>query len=270
MSRSRNWCFTDFELKKWDEIMVENEVGIRYICYGVETCPTTGKQHHQGWVQFETPVSLRTAKKRMNFNGHLEACRGSEFDNEKYCKKDGEFFSLGKFKKQGQRVDLEEIRDEILNGVTIEEIAIKYPKKYCQYRNGLRDIAGIVAKNNTKEFREVEVIVIWGETDTGKTRTAMEEAEYKIDASELQWWDGYNGEKTICIDEYDNDVKITKMLNILDGYQLRLPIKGGHTYANWNKVFITSNVDPQYWHENAKEVHRRALFRRITKVIQKV
>ena len=39
----------------------------------------------------------------------------------------------------------------------------------------------------------------------------------------------------------------------LDGYQLRLPIKGGHTYAYWNKVYITTNKPWENWHEHAFE-----------------
>ena len=96
----------------------------------------------------------------------------------------------------------------------------------------------------------------------------MKQAGYKIEGSEMEWWDGYEGEKTILIDEYDSQVSLPRLLNILDGYQLRLPIKGGFTYARWTKVIITSNIDPREWHPNAKPFHREALMRRLTKVIE--
>ena len=123
----------------------------------------------------------------------------------------------------------------------------------------------MVDKKNRKKFRKVEVVVLSGSTGTGKTRKAMEEANYKITGNQLQWWDGYEGEKCICIDEYNNDIGITELLNILDGYELRLPIKGSFTYANWNKVYITTNLTKSQFHSNAKSEHRKALFRRVTK-----
>ena len=95
----------------------------------------------------------------------------------------------------------------------------------------------------------------------------MEEAEYRIQGTQLSWWQDYDGEKCICIDEYNNDVPIGEMLNLLDGYQLRLNVKGSHTYANWTKVYITTNLKLDELHANAKQAHRDALFRRITTII---
>ena len=57
------------------------------------------------------------------------------------------------------------------------------------------------------------------------------------------------------------------MLALLDGYQVRLNQKGTHSYANWNKVFITTNLKPDELHSEAKPAHRDALFRRITIVV---
>lgn len=268
MSRSRNWCFTDFELQDWIGICSSQPEIFRYVNYGVEVCPDTGRNHYQGWVQFHNCLSMKSAKAKLGHKGFIAVCKGSEVDNDKYCSKDGKSYQWGDHVKQGQRSDLKKVAESILEGTTLEEIMTTDPVTYCKYRNGLKDIASVAAKNNTKEFRNVSTTVLYGPTGTGKTRTAMEEATYKISAGDIgSWWDGYNGEKTILIDEYDSDVNITKMLNILDGYQLRLPVKGGFTYANWTKVFITSNVNPDEWHLHAKQVHREALFRRISNSI---
>lgn len=266
--RLRNFCFTDFKLRDWNKIWNEHQDDLRYLVIGDEICPTTGRQHYQGWLQIRTSRTKTAIAKRLGVKDMwMMGCFGDEYSNEKYCGKDKKFTKWGEFIIQGQRRDLEEIKNEIVEGKTIEEVAIEHPEMYCRYRNGLKDIAGIIAKRNSKKFREVEVVVLYGDTGTGKTRTAMEHAEYKIEGDNLDWWDGYNGEETILIDEYDTDVKITKMLNLLDGYQLRLPIKGGFTYANWTKVYITSNVHPDNWHLYAKDAHKEALKRRITHVI---
>ncbi len=104
-----------------------------------------------------------------------------------------------------------------------------------------------------------------GPTGTGKTRACYDSDAFMIHGDSLDWWDGYCGEKTLVIDEYSNQISLTKLLGILDGYQLRLPIKGGFTYARWTTVKITTNLGEL--HEKAKWEHRCALERRVTNTI---
>ncbi len=267
--RSRNWCFTDFENLNYEKVYSEYSDIIRYICYGVEICPKTKKTHNQGWIQFKNPKRMTRVKKILGSTKiHLENCRGSEFQNETYCKKDGDFYCWGSFVSQGQRTDLELIHKQIKNGATKQKIIDDNFETYCRYRNGINDAIQIYTKINTRKFRHVDVEYIHGETGTGKTRKAMTKDLncFKIQGTSLNWFDGYCGENTLVIDEYANDVKVTRLLSILDGYQLRLPVKGGFTYANWTKVIITSNLDPSELHFQANDKHKAALFRRITSI----
>lgn len=172
-------------------------------------------------------------------------------------------------KRQGERTDLEDIKKRIDENATMYEIANDHFGDYIRYHSGFSKYQELVRKEQTKKFRHVEVEVIWGPTGTGKTRRCYNPDKcFKIQGSAMNWWDGYEGEKELLIDEYSNDVGITELLGILDGYQLRLPVKGAHTYANWTKVYITSNIDPLQWHMNAREMHREALRRRITKITE--
>lgn len=266
--RYRNYCFTDFIIQDLETIYNDNKDIIRYLCFGREYCPKTMKEHQQGWVQFFNPKSLKTAQRILNLpKQHFEACKGNEYDNDKYCTKDGKYRKFGKFISQGQRTDLEEIKRQLDNGATIKTVADNFFGDFLRYHNGISKYKQLCDKTRSKNWRNIEVILICGPTDCGKTRHAMKEAKYKINASELLWWDGYEGEECICIDEYNNDIPVTKLLNLLDGYQLRLPIKGGFTYANWNKVFITSNLKVEELHAQCKEEHRNAMYRRISRII---
>lgn len=267
MKQSRNWAITDFELLDWASVFEEYHDIIRYMCRGRETCPKTGRIHYQGWIQFVNKKRMGGVKKIMGSKSlHLEPCMGSEHQNDKYCKKEGDWWEKGVFKSQGQRTDMEAIKKAIDDEESMKIIADDHFGDYIRYHKGFEAYRALVQKEKAKEFREVEVEVLWGETGTGKTREGMKQAGFKIEGAKTQWWDGYEGERTILIDEYDSQVPITELLNILDGYQLRLAIKGGFTYARWTKVIITSNIDPREWHPNAKEPHREALMRRITKV----
>ncbi len=267
--QSKNWCFTDFELLDWSKIYMGDD-NIRYVCWGTEVCPKTKKKHYQGWIQVDKKKRLGGMKKLCQSKKiHLESCRGTENENEKYCKKDNKYSSAGKFLTQGKRTDLDNLKIIIDEGGTLEDIAKADFKHFITYNRGFQVYKKIVDQRLRKGFRKVNVIHIHGKTGTGKTRKAMEDTEndvYKIQGKALQWWDGYDGEKTLLIDEYDNDIALTELLGILDGYQLRLPIKGSFTYANWTKVFITSNI--KKLHINAKPEHRQALKRRINSTIK--
>lgn len=265
MHQARNYCFTDFELLKWGDIYAENKDIIRYICWGEEVCPSTKKKHYQGWIQFYNKKRLGGIKRMCRSKKiHLEACYGNEYDNQKYCTKDGAYTALGKFITQGHRSDLEDIQISIKDGNKIKDIMDNHFETYCKYRNGIIDYKKECDKERAKEERKVEVIILSGTTGTGKTMAAMKEATYKIDACTLNWWDGYEGDKCICIDDYDNDVNITRMLTLLDRYTVRLPIKGGFTYAMWDKVYITTNLKKEEIHCRAKERHIKAFWRRVT------
>lgn len=264
---SRHYCLTFFnepELKDGEYLHKD----IRYLIVGKETCPTTQKVHWQAYIELNRALRMAGIKKIFNDTGlHIEPRRGTREQARDYCKKENQYTEYGKWiSGQGHRSDLDKIVKDLTEGKKLSEVMIEDPKTYCQYRNGLKDIAASVTKSKTKEFRNLEVILITGPTGCGKTREAMLEAEYRIQGTQLQWWQDYDQEEVICIDEYSNDVKVTELLNILDGYQLRLNVKGSHTYANWRKVYITTNLRVDELHKDAKEAHRDALFRRITTI----
>lgn len=260
---SRHYCITFFK-----EPVVQSDK-VRYAIFGKEVCPSTGKIHWQSYVELNSPQRVSGLKKIFDDNTlHAEKRKGTREQARDYCKKDGAYTEFGKWiKGQGHRSDLDSIVDEMKAGKKLGDVMLENPKTYCQYRNGLRDIAAEISKKNLPDWRDVDVTLLSGPTGCGKTRTAMKEATYRIQGSQLKWWQDYDGDECICIDEYSNDVKITEMLNFLDGYKLRLDVKGSHTYANWRKVYITTNLKPDELHKDAKPAHRDALFRRINKVV---
>lgn len=261
MPNQRHWCATFFKCADLDKFKG------RYMIAGEEKCPTSGKIHWQCYMEFKEKVSMKHIKDMFQDKTiHLEPRRGEREQARDYCKKDGKYTETGIWATgQGFRTDLVSVGRSIMNGeIRIEQVMAEEPELYCKYRNGLKDIQGEADRTLSKEFREVNVKVISGPTGCGKTRDAMERAQYKIEGDNLKWWNGYTGEECICIDEYDNDIKITKLLNLLDGYQLRLEVKGGHTYARWTEVIITTNLRKEQLHAQAKPAHREALFRRIT------
>lgn len=239
---------------------------VRYVGWAKEICPDTQKEHVQGWIQFVNPKDFTVVRKMLGGKMHVEKCMGSEHQNQTYISKENNPEVRGQFVTQGFRTDLEGVKKMLDSNVTMKEIADCYFGNYVRYHSGFEKYKQLVQESQSQGFRDVDVLIFRGPTGTGKTRAAVANPDvYKIQGDDLQWWDGYTGQKTLVIDEYDNQVKCTKLLGILDGYQLRLPIKGGFTYAAWDRVIITTNNS--ILHPSAKQHHRDALERRIDEVI---
>lgn len=264
---SRSYCITF-----WSEPKPVDDTKIRYAIYGKEICPDTKKVHWQSYVEFNTSLRMAAVKKLYNDETcHIEKRMGTREQARDYCAKDKDFTEHGKWiKGQGHRSDLDDIVDRMLEGELISNIKLEEGNRqtYCKYNRGLESIQATITKKLTKPRRQVEVEIITGPPRIGKTEKAMTENPdaFKIVGRGLDWFCGYEQEKTLVIDEYNNDAPITYMLNLLDSWQLRLPVKGSHTWANWTKVVITTNLTLKDLHANARAVHREALFGRVTKI----
>lgn len=261
----RHWCATFFTdpLNKFPK-------NCRYIIYGSEICPETKREHWQSYMELDKPMRIKQIKKIFEDDTvHLEPRRGTRDQAREYCMKDNDYIEYGKWiSGQGHRTDLDQIVEKMIKDKSkLGAIMLEYPSAYCRNKNGLKDIAAEIVKKDIPKFRKIKTTLLCGPTGCGKTRFAMERATYKIQGSQLQWWQDYAGDEIICIDEYNNDIAITEMLALLDGYPLRLNIKGSHTYAAWNEVYITTNLRPEELHSNAKHSHREALLRRLGKII---
>lgn len=238
---SRDYVFTSWEQPKYDDGKC------RYICWGVERCPTTGREHWQGFVIFNRTHRVPGAKSILSAGDgcHLEQRRGTRQQAIDYCRKGGDFFESGRLEMYSQK--------ELLD-FNIKEIKNLDPLFYVRYHRGIDKFK----INESPLWRTVEVTWYWGRAGCGKTKKAMEEeGVYKIDYP-YTWWDGYEDQKIILIDDYD-DGMLTRgfLLNLLDGYPLRLATKGSHTYAKWEKVIITSNGNPKNYYQWCPSLDRR-------------
>lgn len=122
-----------------------------------------------------------------------------------------------------------------------------------------------IYKELTRQYKERDVMVKWyfGETGTGKTYTAINElleqyGEYWVWNGNFQWFDGYNGQLGVIFDDFRRkDVDFNWMLQILDKYPLRVPVKGGFTEWKPETIIITCPVDSReawQWIDNDGEI----------------
>ncbi len=176
MSASRNFCFTAFDMEVEPEF---NEDFMRYLVYGMEVAPTTGRLHWQGFVQFLQPVRPSGVSKKLDMKGaHVERMRGTAKQAADYCKKEGKFEEKGKLcKGQGQRNDIGAAVDAIRSGVSDMELIMDHGNTFVKYNHGLKDVRRVCMKAAARRFRKIKVHVRWGPAGIGKTRGVMEAYE---------------------------------------------------------------------------------------------
>ncbi len=274
---SRGWVFT---INNYTEGQIKRgRVWLETAeCIGISAGLEIGKEetpHIQGYVRLGKSVRKSHFQKIIGPG----KCGSNKFwmtkanadwtDNAKYTSKDDNvvWHKVPPESEQGKRNDLGDFREAVKRGADDMELFDKHIDVLAKYPKLESRLKQSFMKESTRPFRRVEVHVRWGEAGTGKSREPYELGAYKWNDYEDGWWDGYDGEKAILIDDFYGGIKYTKLLTILDGYQERLKIKGGFTYANWDTIYITSNQHPDDWYPSIIcPKMRAALNRRITSV----
>lgn len=269
--QTKYWCYTDNQsTTKLDKIFPGK---VAYCVQGQEVGARTEKVHLQGYLQFHKKQRF-TAVKKLLPGCHIEPQAGTNEQARDYCKKEGKWEERGIFTptkgKQGKRTDLDKYAQAIKDGATEMDI-VENPdllKMLIKYPNGTKT-ALQWRQYKVKNLHIIKkILVFYGETGTGKTTSAYARANddyFEITGDQLQkgWWDGYQQEKSVIIDEYDSQVPITRLIKLLDPKVSRLNVKGSHTYGAYDTIIITSNLHPADWHPKAKPEHREALLRRL-------
>lgn len=266
--KARNWCITTFH----DEKPVSLN-DIQYSIHRNEIAPDTGNPHTHWYIQFKKIYTSTMVTTLFGTVGiHLEPAKGKLEDQKIYLSKPDEaaqpYVEYGTPKVQGKRSDLESLAQTIVEGTsTVTEIAHSHPKEFIRYHRGLRALEFEVqrSKFSTTRRLDLETIVYWGDTGTGKTRAVLDEhGESNVfilnrGCNAVIWWDGYNQEKVLLIDDFYGWIKLSMLLKILDIYPLRLEIKGSFTWAAWTKIYITSNKPPDEWYNKSDQMDERVM-----------
>lgn len=92
-----------------------------------------------------------------------------------------------------------------------------------------------------------EVFWFHGSTGGGKSRRAHEEnprAYWK--SSTNKWWDGYDGQDCVIIDDYRRDFcTFADLLRLFDRYPLCVEVKGASVQFVARKIIVTTPRDPR-------------------------
>jgi len=234
---------------------------VSYIVGQLEKGNTTGFLHWQIMVAFKSKQSLSGVRNTFG-PCHAELSRSSAATT--YCQKEesaivGTQFEMGaKPFARNQKVEWESVWASAKSG-NLE--AIPANVRVVSYRT-IRAISSDYSKPTGMERR---CMVFWGKTGTGKSRRAWDEAGLDAYCKDprTKFWDGYNDEKNIVIDEFRGGIDISHLLRWLDRYPVRVEIKGSSKPLKATSIWITSNISPVMWYPMLDEETLAALTRRL-------
>ncbi len=284
----RHWCFTLYgeTLPFGGQTDVGFGIlsGVRYAVYQRELCPTSGRLHYQGYIEFGSPVRITGAVHTAGTGAHCERRLGTRDQAREYCMQAskrlaateptevGEWQSGG----QGRRTDIADALNIVRSNPTPAGVEALYDNHGPIMVKYARGMANAVTHYQSRIPRTdpPSVFVHYGPTGTGKTYTVYDRHGMSdvwrapVSTTSTMWFDGYMGQKVALFDDFDGiHPNITVMLQVLDRYPVQVPVKGSHAFFNPTTIYITTNIPFDEWYPDAKDAHRLALKRRITECI---
>ena len=249
--RSRSWCLTINNWKEEDLEKLKNKVKYKYIIVGDEV-GENGTPHLQVYFHLNSQAYFKTIKNKFP-TAHIEPALGNDVDNKIYCSKQNKIYEDGEISVQGQRNDIEEVKDIIFSGGNMRDV-VKVAKSVQSVR---------MAEIQLKYFEPARnwiphVSWYWGATGCGKTKKAFEEMPNAYVAMETAtWWEGYDGHEDVIIDDMrKNFCTYSRLLVLLGEYACRVECKGGSRQFVAKRIIITSCYPPEMMYDTREDLEQ--------------
>jgi len=269
-TRSRGWVFTLNNYTEEERQALLNH-DCKYIIIAKEVAKT-GTPHLQGFVYYHTVTSFRQLKK-LNGRMYVAQQKGTCKQAADYCRNPIKCESyeergtepLTQVAKGDEEVKRWKRMRTLAQEGKMDQLGEEFPREATMYD---RQFEHLHLKKKPKPailpLLECEWLV--GSTGTGKSRTAREEnpGAY-IKDPQSRWWDDYEGEETVIIDDFDKYQKAMGgyMKTWTDHYPFKAEVKRGYIYIRPKKIIVTSNYRiEEIWGDDPQTV--KPLLRRFT------
>lgn len=266
--KHRAYMLTLFgDIERWEEI-IKND-NLEFYKYQIEKTQN-GREHVQAYIRYK---NARVWPKKKYPGGHIEPIKydaAATFYVGKEKTRVRGPYQGGREPKQGERTDLEDIARAIVDGSeTIDSIRVRHPGLYVRYFRGLRKLEEEIHPKWREEGTKPYITYIWGDTGVGKTRSIKEahgeNCCYIKDGT--QWWDNYQNEEVIIVDDFDGRWPFRDLLRFLDFGKYQGQYKGGYHWINSKYIYFTTDTAPGYINEEWSTIMYDQFIRRLDRVI---
>lgn len=190
-----------------------------------------------------------TGLKKLLPRAHLEAMRGTAHEAAEYCKKEGDYYEEGTLPLNGgetakRNYDL--IIATCKQGKFDDLDSQFFFNHYHTCKRIRQDYPVYVA-----DAEDVTGYWYHGPPRTGKSRFARQENPVFYDKPCNKWWDGYDGQEVVIIDDFDRKELGHHLKRWTDRYSFPAEQKGTTIQIRPKRIVITSNYTPeQIWPED--------------------
>lgn len=263
---------------------IEQSTEISYCIFQFEE-GESGVPHFQGYLELKSALRMTAVKKMLSNRLHLEKRLGTPQEASDYCTpskgkpenqgnpdpsyREGPWVFGTISKGQGSRSDIDSLKRLLDEGKSMVEVADACFGSFLRYSRGIKEYKRLKA---TPRLWEMEVEFAFGKPGTGKSRYCAEVTETEGFAnvywlSPGKWFDDYEGQSIVVIDEFKGSLPYQLLLRICDRYPLLVESKGGQVNFIPKKVIITSNQLPNEWYRFPEVGDVNAILRRLTKIM---
>lgn len=252
MKSRRFFCtWNNYTEDNYDEVLAEGKAAKYFIC-----CREVGEEcktpHLHFGIHFKNQRSLNAVRKL--FKCDVRIANGDDDSWMKYMsKQDPEPVIYGKPAKPGERKDLDEIKNEIMEGKRVDEICEESPMIFHLYGRTLDRLETIALK---KRWRTEFTTGTWlyGPTGTGKSYRAFKDYHpdtHYIWKDDLGWQDDYKGQETVIINEFRGEIRYKDMLELTDENPFNVRRRGREMIPFISKkIIVTSSLHPMDIYNN--------------------
>jgi len=273
--QARHWTFTSYQTEgtptqieeEQDEYIntISKRTDYKYFIAGKEICPETKRPHLQCYISWKAPKRFATVRKILLSKGgtRLAQSKGTGQENKKYCSKEEAWMEFGEIPKEnkisasaGGKAKAKNDR-EILEHAEkgdFEWIRNNHPGYWLKNSATLRGLQERTPKILEGEDGMHEWWV--GPTGCGKSRLMWELYPEHYSKQRNKWWDGYNDEDVVVIEEWcpKNELTTDRLKEWADRYPFNAEIKGSNLKnIRPKKIIVLSNYRMDQCFLNQKE-----------------
>jgi len=260
-ARSKGWCFT---LNNPTCALASDVFKRAFVVYQLEI-GESGTPHFQGACYFASQRTFTQVKKIIP-GAHWEKMRGTWQEAYDYCTKDDTRYgdieeisgpwtfgdeTVVPIGAPGQRTDLISVKQALDEGMSEKEIANQFFGTWVRHYKAFERYNMLMIQHRSWH---TTAIAYWGPSGSGKSSHALEmggESQYWLQQPKHSggdvWWDGYDGQKVVVIDEMGGWLPRVLCQRLIDRYPMHVETKGGSKPFLAELVIFTSNKPPDMW-----------------------